>query len=64
MKMDAPTTIKEICEKFQTSPDQLSLRFDIPLRTVQGWYYGERKPPNYLLKMIEEILRRDEGKNE
>lgn len=59
--MNTPTTIKEICEVFKITQTQLSRRFDIPLRTVQGWHAGDRKPPAYVVKMIAEILRKDEG---
>lgn len=48
--------IKEICEKYGMSQTELARRFNIPLRTVQGWYLGERKPPEYVAGMIEELL--------
>ena len=60
MKVDNPTTIKEICETFKISQTQLSRRFDIPLRTVQDWRSEKRTPPAYVVNMITEILRRDE----
>ena len=50
-------TIKEICEKYNISQSGLARRFGIPLRTVQGWYLGERKPPEYVARMIEELLQ-------
>lgn len=49
-------TIKEICEKYGIGQTELARRFDIPLRTVQGWYLGERKPPSYVPGMIVELL--------
>jgi DNA-binding transcriptional regulator YiaG len=49
-------TIKEICEKYNISQTELARRFGIPLRTVQGWYLGERKPPVYVPGMIVELL--------
>lgn len=52
-------TIKEICEKYQIGQSDLARRFGIPLRTVQGWYLGERKPPEYVARMIEELLQSD-----
>ena len=60
IKVNTPTTIKEICEMFKISQTQLSRRFGIPLRTVQGWYAGERKPPAYIVNMIAEILQKEE----
>ena len=53
-------TIKEICEKYGYSQSALARRFNIPLRTVQGWHIGERKPPEYVLGMMEEILSFEE----
>lgn len=49
-------TIKEICETYGYTQTQLSRRFDIPLRTVQNWYSGIRQPPEYVLRMMIEIL--------
>lgn len=54
-------TIKDICENFNITQTELSKRFNIPLRTVQGWYLDERKPPEYVAKMIAEALSRDSG---
>ena len=49
-------TIRELCEKYNISQSGLARRFGIPLRTVQGWYLGERKPPEYVVRMIYELL--------
>jgi DNA-binding transcriptional regulator YdaS (Cro superfamily) len=37
------------CTKF-------SRRFGVPLRTVQGWYYGTRQPPEWLVILIGRAL--------
>lgn len=42
---------------------ELAKRFGIPLRTVQAWHNGERKPVDYVVKMMDELLRHD-TKNE
>ena len=34
----------------------LARRFKIPYRTVQDWAAGKRTPPDYVLRMIREIL--------
>lgn len=34
----------------------LARRFEIPYRTVQDWAAGRRTPPDYVLRMIREIL--------
>lgn len=49
-------TVKEICEKYGYTQTSLSRRFGIPLRSVQDWYREVRKPPEYVLKMMVEIL--------
>ena len=52
-------TIREICEKYKINQSDLARRFGIPLRTVQGWYLGERKPPEYVARMIIELLGKE-----
>lgn len=49
-------SIREICEEYNLSQTELSKRFGIPLRTVQNWHSGARKPPPYVVAMIEKIL--------
>lgn len=51
--------IKEICKEYKISQTKLAQRFDIPLRTVQDWHAGRRTPPEYVVKMILEILEHD-----
>lgn len=52
-------TIKEVCERYDINQSALARRFGVPLRTVQGWYLGERKPPEYVVNMICELLQHD-----
>lgn len=52
-------TIKDICDRYGLTQTALSKRFGIPLRTVQGWHIGERKPPDYVVKLMLEILEND-----
>ena len=54
-------TIREICERYALSQTALAKRFDIPLRTVQDWHAGKRVPPPYVVKMMVELLERDNG---
>lgn len=55
-------TIKEICEKYGIGQSALARRFGIPIRTVQQWYAGDRKPPAYVVAMIKEILETETNK--
>ena len=52
-------TIKDLCTEYGLSQTALSRRFDIPWRTVQNWYAGVRNPPDYVVRMMDEILRND-----
>ena len=52
-------TIKDICIKYGISQTFLSQRFGIPLRTVQDWHGERRTPPEYVIRMIVELLERD-----
>ena len=47
---------REICAKYNLSQAALAKRLGIPKRTVESWCMGDRKPPEYVLKMIETIL--------
>ena len=56
--------IKEIRETYRMSQVQFSREFNIPVRTIQSWEYGERKCPEYLLKLIQYKLENEKGKTE
>lgn len=55
-------TVKEIRAKYNLTQQALSDRFGISLRTVEKWDRGERIPPDYIPRMIEEILAYDAQK--
>lgn len=57
-------TVKELCEEFNIRQTALARRFGIPLRTVQRWALGESIPPDYTVRMMEELLRMDAEKKE
>ena len=50
------TEIAQICERYGLSQTALAKRFGIPLRTVQDWHAGRRTPPDYVVRMIVELL--------
>ena len=37
---------------------EFSRRYEIPLRTLESWEAGVRTPPEYVLKLLEESVRR------
>ena len=34
-------------------------RYGIPIRTLEDWDYGKRKPPEWLLNLLERVVRED-----
>lgn len=56
--------IKEIRETYRMSQVQFSREFNIPVRTIQSWEYGERKCPEYLLQLIQYKLENEKWKTE
>ena len=53
------TDIKTLREKYNLSRKQFSEMFEIPYRTLQDWELGNRKCPEYLLKLIEYKLQKE-----
>jgi transcriptional regulator with XRE-family HTH domain len=51
------TKIQTICEAYGLSQTDLSLYFKIPIRSIQDWHAGRRTPPDYVVELIEKILR-------
>lgn len=51
--------IKEIRLISNLSQVKFCDKYGIPLRTLQSWEIGERKPPEYLLKLLERAIRED-----
>ena len=50
-------TIQELRAKTNLSQKQFAEYFEIPIRTVQEWEQGRRKPPDYIPKLLERIWR-------
>ena len=53
---DTNITIREAREKIGMSRAQMNRTFQIPLRTLEDWEAGTRKPPAYVEKLIIEKL--------
>ena len=49
-------TIKEARQAAGLTQKQMSDFFEIPLRTIESWDAGDRKPPAYVEKLIVEKL--------
>lgn len=50
--------IKKTRKKLHMTQTQFGLLFGIPMRTIQEWELGRRNPPDYVINMMEEILKR------
>lgn len=50
-------TIRELREKTGMSQSKFAYMFGIPLNTLQRWEINYRKPPEYVIGMITELLK-------
>lgn len=51
-------TITEMRSYIGVSRAEFSRRYSIPLRTLESWEAGVRTPPEYVLQLLEESVRR------
>ena len=51
--------VKQIREMSGLSQGKFSERYGIPIGTLHHWETGERKPPGYLLTLLESAVRQD-----
>ena len=65
--MNTQDKLIELKDKSGLSLKRLSDYFGIPYRTLQDWYYGNRKMPEYLLRLMiykmemEKMLKDNKG---
>jgi DNA-binding transcriptional regulator YiaG len=52
-------TIKELRSLTQLSQSKFANAVGIPVRTIQQWEQGERKPPEYVVTLIEYFLKKE-----
>lgn len=52
-------TSKEIREISGLSRVDFSKKYNIPLRTLENWDSGIRIPPDYVLNLLERVVRID-----
>lgn len=50
-------TIKELRSTTNLSQGKFAALFKIPTNTLQRWEIGYRKPPEYVVYMISELLK-------
>lgn len=56
-------TIKEARKKAGLSQARMSEILKIPKRTIENWETGERKPPEYVKRLVINELKRISEKN-
>ena len=52
-------TIKEMRLLLQVSRTEFSRQYHITLRTLEDWESGKRNPPNYVLELLERVVKED-----
>ena len=52
-------TFKELRERSGMNKTEFSKFFNIPYRTIQGWEYGQRECPEYVIELIEYKLKKE-----
>ena len=51
--------VKEIRAKTGLSQGEFAKKYDIPIGTLHHWEIGDRKPPEYVLKLLEICVKED-----
>lgn len=52
-------TIKEMRKLLGLSQFQFAEKYDIPKATVSNWEQGRRECPEYVLKLLERVVKQD-----
>lgn len=55
--------VKMVMSQYGYNIKGLSERFLIPYRTVQNWVGGQRECPDYVIRMMDEILSKEKKEN-
>lgn len=50
-------TIKEIRTQTGLSQSKFAKHLGIPVKTIQSWEQGLRQPPDYIINLIERVLK-------
>jgi len=51
--------IREVRRQAKLTQKQLAEHYDIPLRTLQDWETGKRKPPEYIINLLLRCIAAD-----
>lgn len=58
-RRDNMTEVLELRKKTGMKQKEFAEYFGIPLRNIQFWEYGQRKPPEYVIAMMKRILENE-----
>ena len=51
--------IREMRTRLGDTQSEFAARYNIPFRTVQNWETGMRKPPEYIVNLLEQRIKDD-----
>ncbi|NBK99337.1 MAG: helix-turn-helix domain-containing protein, partial [Erysipelotrichia bacterium] len=51
--------IREMRTQLGDTQSEFATRYNIPFRTIQNWETGVRKPPKYIIKLLENRVQSD-----
>ena len=51
--------IREMRKQLGDTQSEFALRYNIPFRTIQNWETGTRKPPEYIINLLEHNVEED-----
>lgn len=51
--------IRELRTQLGDTQSEFAMRYHIPFRTIQNWETGVRKPPEYIIKLLEQRIQED-----
>lgn len=49
-------TVKELRVKTGLSQVKFAAKYGIPRRTIESWEDGSRKPPDYVIDLLERVI--------
>jgi len=58
------TRIEELRNMTGLSRAAFGRKYNIPIRTLEGWEYGKRQPPEWLPDLLEKAIAYDKAKEE
>lgn len=52
-------TIRDMRTQLGVTQSEFAARYNIPFRTIQNWETGLRKPPEYIINLLEQRIKED-----